>query len=139
MGNINTSVEVPADAELRMTMGHLWLTADSLQNEGNASFHVVMGHVFVETGSTEEFLKGLVGLVIMGNVFCPESLASAVQPKIKQQMGHFFTYPDDATLITGSLNLTGGFLAELEKPAGFVVTGSLRAIENVTEALLSYD
>ncbi len=135
MGNINTSIEIPADAELQTTMGHLQLAADSLQDEGNAGFHVVMGHVFVETGSTEESLEGLAGLIVMGHVYCPESLASAVQPKIKQQMGHFMTYPDDAVLIRGSLDLTAGFLAGLEKPTGFFVTGSLRAIENVAQAV----
>ena len=31
MGNINTSIEVPADAELRTTMGHLRLAPGSLQ------------------------------------------------------------------------------------------------------------
>jgi hypothetical protein len=139
MGNINSSIEVPADADLRTTMGHLRLSPDLLQDEGNAGFHVVMGHVFVETGSgdgsMEHSLKGLVGLVVMGHVFCPESLASVVQPKIKQQMGHFISYPDDVVLIVGSLELTPGLLSELDRPAGYFVTGSLRAIENVGEAV----
>jgi len=139
MGNINASIEVPADAELRTTMGHFQLAPDSLQDEGDASFHIVMGHVFVEAGSgngsTEESLKGLSGLVVMGHVFCPESLASVIQPKIKQQMGHFIAYPDDAVLIRGSLELTAGFLTGLEKPTGFVVAGSLRATENVAQAV----
>lgn len=137
MGNINVSVEVPADAELRTTMGHLRLAPDSLREEANAGFHVVMGHVFVEAsssdGSMEESLKGFSGLVVMGHVFCPQSLASVVQPKIKQQMGHFITYPDDAVLIRGSLELTAGFLAGIEKPTGYVVTGSLLAMEDVSE------
>ena len=139
MGNINTSIEVPADAELRTTMGHLRLAPDSMQDEGDAGFHVVMGHVFVEVGPGEssmgESLKGLAGLIVMGHVFCPQSLASVIQPKIKQQMGHFITYPDDAVLIHGSLELTAGFLAGVEKPTGFVVTGSLQATENVAQAV----
>ncbi len=137
---MNSSIEVPADAELRTNIGNLRLAPDSLQDEGDAGFHIAIGNVFVEAGSgdgsMEESLKGLSGLVVMGHVFCPESLASVIQPKIKQQMGHFIAYPDDAVLIRGSLEVTAGFLAGLEKPTGFVVTGSLLAMEDVSEELM---
>jgi hypothetical protein len=139
MGNINASVEVPQNVENRTIMGHLRLAPDSLQDEDKAAFYTVMGHVLVETGSDggsiEKSLEGLVGLVVMGHVFCPESLCSLVQPKIRQQMGHFIPYPDDATLVDGSLELNAGYLAGLDQPTGLIVTGSLRAIEDVSDEL----
>jgi hypothetical protein len=137
--NVNVSVEVPQDVENRTVMGHLRLAPDSLQDESGPAFYIVVGHVIVETGSEGDFMEkplaGLAGLVVMGNVFCPKSLTGVVQPKIKQQMGHFIPYPDDATLVNGSLELTAGYLAELGKPAGFVVTGSLLAVEDVSAAV----
>jgi len=139
-GNINVSVEVPEEEDVRHIMGHFHLTAELLSNEDSSGFYVVMGHVFVdkalETGALAGPLNGLSGLVVMGHVFCPESRCGLVQPKIKQQMGHFIPYPDDATLVSGTLNLTASFLEQLEKPTGFFVAGSLRATEEIPEALL---
>ncbi len=135
LGNINVSIEAPKDAETRTVMSHLRLTPDSLQGSGEAGFYVVMGHVLVETGgnnaSMEASLQNLAGLVVMGHVFCPESLCGIVQPKINQQMGQFIPYPDDAVLISSSLELTAGFLRELKRPTGFVVTGSVMATEDL--------
>jgi len=141
LGNVNVSVEAPQEAESRTVMGHLRLALDSFQSDGEPGFYVVMGHVIVEKGSDgsstmEEALKGLAGMVVMGHVFCPKSLAGIVQPKIKQIMGHFTPYPDDARFIRGSLELTVGFLEGLESPIGFVVTGSLRATEIIPDALM---
>jgi hypothetical protein len=51
-------------------------------------------------------------------------------------MGHFIPYPDDAKLVGGTLELTAGFLEQLEGPTGFVVIGSLRATEEIPETLM---
>jgi len=139
LGNINVSIEAPQDVETRTIMGHLKLGPDSLPDHDQAAFYVVMGHVIVESPSEDEAaetsLQGLAGLVVMGHVFCPKSLRGIVQAKIKQQMGQFISYPDDARLIHGSLELTAGFLREIERPTGLVVIGSVRATENVSQAL----
>ena len=139
MGNVNVSIEAPQDVENRTVMGNLRLTPDSLDGDIDGKFHIVMGNVIVETGpadaSLEKTISGLAGLAVMGNVYCPESLAPAVQSKIMTQMGNFIPYPDDATLITGTLDLSAGLLEGIDKPKGFVVTGSLRAIENVSAAV----
>ena len=140
LGNINLSLEAPQDGETRTIMGHLRLAPDSLSGEGEPGFYVVMGHVIVEKGSDVDVMKaslaGVSGLVVMGHVFCPKSLSSLIQPKIKQQMGHFIPYPDDAKLVGGTLELTAGFLEQLEGPTGFVVIGSLRATEEIPETLM---
>jgi len=140
MGNINASIEAPPEGETRMIMGHLRLTPDSLSNEGGSGFCVVMGHVIVEMGTDIDAMKTslerISGLVVMGHVFCPESLCSLIQQKVKQQMGHFIPYPDDATLVGGSLDLTAGFLEQIEGSTGFVVIGSLRATEEIPETLM---
>jgi len=137
--NVNTSIEVPADVELQTTMGNIRLATDSVSASDGSSFRLVMGNVLVEKGpvsnATGEFLRAIAGLIVMGNVFCPESLSGVLEPKIKQLMGNFIPYPDDATLVTGSLELTAGFLAGLEAPTEFVVTRSLLAIEDVSEEL----
>jgi len=140
LGNVNISLEAPEEGETRTIMGHLRLTPNALSGEGEPGFYVVMGHVIVEKGSDVDAmnasLAGMSGLVVMGHVFCPESLSSLIQQKIKQQMGHFIPYPDDATLVGGTLELTAGFLEQLEGPTGFVVIGSLRAIEEIPETLM---
>jgi hypothetical protein len=138
-GNVNISIEVPADAELQTTMGSLRLTPGSMREADENAFHVVMGSVAVELdpdrGSMSEILGGVAGLVVMGSVLCPESLSGALRAKIKQMMGSFATYPDDAVLVTGSLDLSAGFLAGLEKPTGLVVTGSVKVMEDISEEL----
>ena len=140
LGNVNISLEAPAEGETRTIMGHLRLTPSALSGKGGPGFYVVMGHVIVEKGSDsgalEASLDQLSGLVVMGHIFCPKSLCNLIQPKIKQQMGHFIPYPDDATLIPGTLELTASFLEQLEKPTGFVVIGSLRATEEIPETLM---
>jgi hypothetical protein len=139
IGNMNSSIEVPADAELRTNIGNLRLAPDSLREVANAGFYIAIGNVFVEAGSdngsTEESFNGLTGLVVIGNIYCPESLEARLEPKVKHLIGNLITYPDDATFVSGSLELTSGFLDELDKPTGFVVTGSLQAIENVAQAV----
>ena len=137
--NINGSIEVPADVELRTTMGSLRLAAGSMKETDESAFHVVMGSVTVESkldqDSASELFGGAAGLVVMGSVLCPESLSGVLQAKITQHMGSFTAYPDDAVLVTGSLELGAGFLAGIDKPTGFVVTGSLLAIEDVSAAV----
>jgi len=140
LGNINVSIEAPQEGETRTIMGHLRLTPDSLSGEGGAGFYVVMGHVIVEKGTGVDAMKasleGVSELVVMGHVFCPESLCNLIQPKLKQQMGHFIPYPDGATLVAGTLELTAGFLDQLEGSTGFVIIGSLRATEEIPETLM---
>ena len=139
IGNVNASIEVPADVELQTTMGTLRLSPDSVGTSDGTSFRLVMGNVLVErspaSNATGEFLEGVAGLAVMGNVICPQSLSGVLEPKIKQLMGGFIPYPDDATLVAGRLELTRGFLAGLDSPTGFVVTGSLLAIEDASEEL----
>jgi hypothetical protein len=138
-GNINSSIEIPADAELQTTMGSLRLAPGSMKEADENAFHVVMGSMTVESGpdrsSMSDILGGVGGLVVMGSVLCPESLSGALRAKVKQLMGGFATYPDDAILVTGSLELSTGFLDGLEKPAGLVVTGSVKVMEDVSEQL----
>jgi len=140
LGNVNLSIEVPQDVDSRTVMGHLRLAADSLLEKRGQAFYIVMGHVIVEAGSQvasmEESPDGVAGLVVMGHVFCPASLRSIVQAKVRQQMGHFVPYPDDATVVSGTLELTAGFLEQLEKPTAFLVIGSLRATEAIPEVLM---
>jgi len=139
IGNVNSSVEVPANAKLQTTMGNVLLSPDSLRTAEGPMFHLIMGNATIDTQSGEaavsEELEDVAGLIIMGNVICPESLSGVIEPKIKQLMGNFTTYPDDAMLVAGSLDLTIGFLERMEKPCRLVVTGSVRVLEDVSEAV----
>ena len=139
IGNVNSSVELPADVKLRTTMGNMVLSPDSLRSAEGPVFHLIMGNTTIDTQSGEaavsEALQDVAGLIIMGNVLCPESLSGVIEPKITQLMGNFTTYPDGAMLVAGSLDLHAGFLARLEEPRGLVVTGSVRVLEDVSEAI----
>jgi len=136
LGNINASIEVPAEVELQTTMGNVHFAPGNVDEGGPAVFRLVMGNMYIEASrETSEFLRAIAGLVVMGNIYCPVSLAPALESKIKQLMGNLRTYPDDGTLIIGTLELTESFLAGSEASRGFVVTGSVIAMEPMAQAL----
>ncbi|UCF09889.1 MAG: hypothetical protein JSW65_07480 [Candidatus Bipolaricaulota bacterium] len=141
IGNVNASLEIPADVELKTTMGNVRLSPETVSEGGPAMFHLVMGNVIVERGAQQglsgEFLRSIAGLTVMGNVICPESVAGALEPKIKQLMGNLITYPDDATLVVGPLELTSGLLEGIDEATGFVVTGSVLAVDPLPTALMA--
>ena len=139
LGNLNATVEVPAEADTRFVMGSYQVAAGSLPTGASASFPVVMGNVIIEGGADNDevsgFIAGLSGMVVMGVVLCPVSLAALLQSKLKTVMGSVVTYPDDAVVINGPLDLSPQFLKELPRKTGFVVTGAVKAMDDAAGVL----
>jgi len=139
IGNVNLSIEIPAEPELRLVAGSCEIGRDGPREDARQAYLFVMGHVLVDSETpaeqVREHLDSLGGIAVMGCVFCPRSVAGSVQSKVSHIMGSLIAYPDDAKLIGGSLDLTTGFLATLEGPAKLVVTGSLRSIEVVPDRI----
>ena len=93
-GNINSTVEVPADVKVDMVLGKTTIRHEYFENLAAPVYLFVMGQVVIEPDVTAENIeKGLNGLVVFGQVICPEQLQGAVQSKTRSMFGTIKTYP----------------------------------------------
>jgi hypothetical protein len=137
MGNVNTTVEVPADANVRTLMGQTVINRDYFKSQEAAPFLLVMGQVVVEPDvPVENIESGLDGLVVMGQIVCPEHLAGAIQSKTRQIMGQTVIYPPLARVKLGSLDLDEHYLRALDDGAELAVVGSLCVPQVLPDDLL---
>jgi len=135
--NINTVAEIPQDVEIQTCMSHVTVNASYLSSIPSPRFLLVMGKMLIEPDATPELIDAkLDGMVIMGKLICPESIAGLMQSKAKLLMGSTATYPEDSVLVASSLDLDDGFLNTLEDGSQLVVTGSLRVLDDVTSELI---
>jgi hypothetical protein len=136
-GNITATVEAPSDANVRTLMGQVVINRDYFKNQEAAPFLLVMGQVVVEPDvPVEDIESGLGGLVVMGQLVCPEHLAGAIQSKIRQVMGQTMIYPPFARVKLGSLDLDEHYLRALDDETELAVVGSLRVPQVLPNDLL---
>ena len=125
VSNINVSVEAPQDAQA--VTGQVVINREYLQGREHPAFLVVTGQVLVKPDVTPEDVEaGIAGLVVVGQIICPEPVLGAIQAKTVQLMGQSKAYPATGRLITGSLTMDETFLKGLEDGAELVILGSLR-------------
>ena len=135
--NINTMVEVPSDANVRTLMGQVVINRDYFKNREARPFLFAMGQVIVEPDvPAEDIEAGLGGLVVMGQLVCPEHLAGVVQSKASQVMGETVAYPPFARVKIGSLDLDEHYLRALDDGTDLAVVGSLRVPQVLPNDLL---
>jgi hypothetical protein len=135
--NINTVAEIPPNVEVQTCMSHVTINAAYLSGFPSPRFLLVMGRVIVEPDVTQDLIDDkLAGLVVMGKLVCPESVAGTLQSKTKLMMGDTTTYPSGAVLATSSLSLDDDYLNTLDDGTQLVATGSLRVIDHVTTELI---
>ena len=141
VGNINVTAEVPAEVPVQMVAGSFHLTPGQEGERDRPAYLVIMGPLYVSGSDESEAIRGLLsgytGITVMGSVVCPESLSGIVRAKLDHLLGKLTTYPDDARLVVGSLDLTRGFLESIDEPKTLVVTRSLRALDDVAELVRS--
>ena len=134
---VNTTVTVPADTEVQLTMGPVTLAARHFEEQTKPTYFVAMGPVFVEPGvPAGEIEAKVAGIVSMGPLVCPETLAGVLQSKAARVMGPVLSYPSEAMLIHKGLELNDAFLDSLDDGTVLFVFGPLRAASRVSADLL---
>jgi hypothetical protein len=136
LGNINVSAEVPEEAQV--VTGQVIISREYFQEREQPVFLAVTGQVLVKPDvAPEDVEKGLEGLVVVGQIVCPEPLLGMVQAKTRQLVGQSKAYPPRGRLITGSLVMDEAFLKGLDDASDLVILGSLRMPRAVSSDLLA--
>ncbi len=134
-GNINVSVEAPREAQV--VTGQVVINREYFVAQEHPPFLIVCGQVLVKPEVTAEDVKaGLAGLVVVGQILCPEPVLGAIQSKATQLVGQSTSYPASGRLIMGSLTMDETFLKGLEDGSQLVVLGSLRLPEALPNELI---
>ena len=136
LGNINVSAEVPEEAQV--ATGQVIISREYFQERKQPVFLAVTGQVLVKPDvAPEDVEKGLQGLVVVGQIVCPEPVLGMIQAKTKQLVGQSKAYPPGGRLITGSLVMDEAFLKGLDEASDLVILGSLRMPRAVSNDLLA--
>jgi hypothetical protein len=137
IGNVNASVEVPADAQVKPVVGQALFNRTSFQNLAAPQYPLVIGQVLVEPDvPAEDVEKGLSGLVVIGQVICPEHLLGVLQAKPGRVIGQVKAYPRLGRVHLDSLILDEDYLCALEDGTELAVVGSLRVPQVLPTELL---
>ena len=135
LGNINVSVEAPADAQA--VTGQVIINREFLEGREHPLFLVVTGQVLVEPEVTAADVEaGIAGLVVVGQILCPEPAMGAIQAKTTQLVGQNKAYPASGRLIMGSLTMDQTFLRGSQDGTELVILGSLRLPEILPNDLI---
>ena len=135
LGNVNVSVEAPGDAQV--VTGQVIINHEFLAGRDHPLFLVVTGQVLVKPDVTpEEVEAGIAGLVVVGQILCPEPILGAIQARTTQLVGQSKAYPATGKLIMGSLTMDETFLKGSQDAAELVILGSLRLPEVLPNDLL---
>lgn len=135
--NVNLIAHLPADAELQTVMSQLTVDANFLQGISSPKLLVAMGRVIVEPDVTPEMLdEKLAGLLIMGKIICPESVAGVIHGKAATTMGSTHTYPAGAVLVKAPITLDDAFLNTLDDNTDLVAVSSIRILDEVSTSLI---
>jgi hypothetical protein len=137
-GNLNSTIELPVEVKVDTVMGKTTIRREYFDNQPAAFYLVVMGQIIFEPDVTVESIeKGINGLVIMGEAFCPEHLQGAVQAKTRSLMGKIKTYPALKHLRREAFELDLNALSALEDNTEMVVLDSLTMPEVLPDALFA--
>jgi hypothetical protein len=137
LGNVNITVEVPSDTNVQTLMGQVVINRDYFKNQEAASFLLAMGQIMVEPDvPIEEIESGLDGLVVMGELVCPEHLTGAIRSKTRQIMGQMVIYPPLARVESGSLDLDEHYLRAMDDGTELAVVGRLTVPQVLPNDLL---
>ncbi len=138
IGNANAMVEIPSEVKVETVTGQAVIKGDYFKDQEERLFLLGVGQVIIGPDvPAEEITRGLAGLVVVGQLVCPENLAGIVQSKTLSVTGQTKTYPpfDDVTL--GSLVLDERALAAMDDGSQLAVIGSLRIPQVVPNDLIS--
>lgn len=117
-------LSLPEDAPFAQHNGSFTLTPGTPFAPGTAL--QVNGTLIIQPGC-EEIVENAAALLVNGKILCPASMAALVQSKARVN-GSILPYPDDATVITGSLSLDKVFLLRAKPGTTYFVSGKIKAV-----------
>lgn len=124
--NVNATIEIPDGVNLVTKVGTVQVNADFFKNAGQKIYIFVTGQLFVEPGiPVDELEKGLAGVAVAGQFFCPEDLMGIFNSRANTIVGQSIAYPPFKHFIKGDLNLDPGFLDSLADGTEICILGDL--------------
>jgi len=137
VGNINAVVEVPAGDKVHNSVGKQVLNKDFLKGVESAFFTIHIGQVIIEPDLPPEDIQNkIAGMVVIGQLVCPDSLLGLVQSKTQQVIGETVAYPELEKVVMNSVTLDQSFLQGLTDGSEVAIVGSLTAPKVLPNELL---
>ncbi len=128
VGNINAVVEVPTGDRVNNSVGKQVWNKDFLKGVETPFFSIQIGQVIIEPDlPPADFESKITGMVVIGQLICPESLAGLVQSKTQQVIGETVSYPVMEKVVMNSVTLDQSFLQGLKDGSEIAIVGSLTA------------
>ena len=136
-GNLNATIEVPSGSNLVVRTGQVQVNADFFKNAGKPIFFLVTGQLVVEPGvPVEDIEKGLAGIAVTGQFYCPEDRVGTFNAKPNTVIGQSLAYPAFKHFVKGKLILDPAWLSGLEEGAEISVLGDLSVPKVLPNELL---
>jgi len=136
-GNINTTVETAIKTPIVSRHGQVIIDKDYFKGQMEPVFMCMMGQLVIEPDvPAQDIQDKLSGLIMMGQLLCPDDLAGLVSSKILTLMGQKSSYQPIGHTVMGQLNLDDTYLNGLEDGAAVTVLGELNAKKVVDNDLL---
>ena len=124
--NVNATIQVPTGANLIFKIGIMQVNTDFFKNVERKIYLFVTGQLIIEPGvPVEEIEKGLAGVAVTGQFFCPEDLMGTFNTKPNTIIGQSVAYPRFKHFVKGDLRLDSGFLNNLADGTELCVLGNL--------------
>lgn len=135
IGNLGASIEAPADAQV--LTGQVTFSRDYFKNQATPLNLVVTGQLIVHPDVlAEEIEAGLGGLIISGQLICPEHLAGTIHSKIRHLSGQEITYTQCPRIAVGKVILDENYLKSLNDASELVAVGKLTLPQVLPNELL---
>jgi hypothetical protein len=135
--NVNATIEIPDGANMVMKTGQMQVNADFFKNVERKIYLFVTGQLIIEPGvPVAEIEKGLAGIAVTGQFFCPEDLIGALNTLPNTIIGQSVTYPPFKRFLKGDLRLDLEFLNGLTDGTEICVLGDLLAAKVLSNDLL---
>jgi len=138
IGNANAMIEIPSEVKVETVTGQAVIKGDYFKDQEERLFLLGVGQVIIGPDvPAEEITRRLAGLVVVGQLVCPENLAGIVQSKTRSVTGQTQTYPPFDDVALGSLVLNERALQAMDDGSQLAVIGALRIPQVVPNDLIS--
>ena len=135
--NVNATIEIPTGANMVTKTGMMQVNADFFKNVERKIYLLVTGQLIIEPGvPVEEIEKGLAGIAVTGQFFCPEDLMGAFNARPNTIIGQSVAYPPFKHFIKGDLALEAEFLNGLADGTEICLLGDLSVPKVLPNELL---
>lgn len=138
LGNLNTSIEVPADATVLRHIGQTVINQEYFNSLSAPVFLVCIGQVIIEPDvPAAQFDQLITRMACVGQLLCPAGLMGLVQSKVGNMIGQSKAYPALAHVETDSFTLDLDALNALPDASELAVLDSLTLPQVLPDDLLA--